>query len=114
LVKASEIIIGLQMSLDFDAGQESAQTLYDFYAALDARIMRLQRSQDLQECEAIIAEVRAMADIWEAIDAGNTAEMQAPEAAPETAQADATLDNPLQPLPSGIIFSANLHSFLLA
>ena len=70
LTKASEIIIGLQMSLDFDSGGTTAQTLYDFYAHIDASIMRLQRNNDVEQGKALIEEVKKMRDVWNQIDRG--------------------------------------------
>lgn len=70
LMRASEILLGLQMSLDFSQGEEAAQALYDFYASLDSRIMQLHRSQDLDACDRIIEDVRIMHDVWKRIDQG--------------------------------------------
>ena len=112
LVKASEIIIGLQMSLDFDSGQESAQALYDFYAQLDTRIMQLQRSQSLEQCDALIEEVRGMHDVWVKIDRG---EINATGAAPVTPNDGAIppvaafaqpSESAAAPAPENITFSA--------
>tara|TARA_B100001123_G_scaffold430776_1_gene551296 strand:+ start:2451 stop:2846 length:396 start_codon:yes stop_codon:yes gene_type:complete len=72
LHKASEITIGLQMSLDFDSGGKTAQTLYDFYAYVDATLMRLQRTNNVEECQALIEEVKKMRDVWDEIDRGET------------------------------------------
>ncbi len=111
LVKASEIIIGLQMSLDFDSGQDSAQALYDFYAQLDTRIMQLQRSQSLEQCDALIEEVRGMHDIWVKIDRGEIdATGQAPAATNGSAMPAASFSQPSEkptpPAPENITFSA--------
>lgn len=78
LSRASDIIIGLQMSLDFDSGKDSARTLYDFYSMLDARIMQLHRSQSLEECALIIEEVRQMYELWDKIDRGEIESIASP------------------------------------
>lgn len=70
LVRVSEILLGLQMSLDFDQGQEAAQVLYDFYSYTDTRIMQLHRTNDLSACQQIIDDIREMRDIWNRIDKG--------------------------------------------
>lgn len=68
LAKASEIISGLQNSLDFENGGEISKLLYDYYASLDARIFSVHRNNDLKICESIIKELRMMRDAWDAID----------------------------------------------
>lgn len=68
LAKASEIISGLQNSLDFENGGEISKLLYDYYASLDARIFSVHRNNDLKVCESIIKELRMMRDAWDAID----------------------------------------------
>lgn len=68
LVRASEIIAGLQMSLDFESGAEAAQVLYDFYSSADARIMQLHRTNDAEACEVLIEEVKQMRELWNKID----------------------------------------------
>lgn len=83
LTRASDILIGLQSCLDFDAGRDAAQALYDFYAAMDARIAQLHRNNDTAACDGIITELRKMRDVWGTIDRG-----------PETAQPARPLDQP--------------------
>lgn len=80
LVRASEILIGLQMSLDFEQGAEAAQTLYDFYASLDTRIMHLHRSNDAVVCDALIDEIKDMRAVWDQIDRGQLETESAGEA----------------------------------
>ena len=73
LMKASDVIIGLQSCLDFDADEKVATTLYDFYAGIDVRLMQVQRSNDEAECSAIIEELKGMRDVWRQIDENITA-----------------------------------------
>lgn len=75
--RVSEILMGLQSCLDFEAGGQSAKILYDFYSSLDLRIFTLQRTNDLEECNAVIAQLKEMRDVWYGIDRG--AEMRADE-----------------------------------
>lgn len=109
LKRGSDIIIGLQMSLDFDSGKDSARTLYDFYSLLDARIMQLHRSQSLAECEAIISEVRSMHEVWDKIDRGEMDSIAAPALTEGNPQAAIEQTEP-QPLPytapNSAVFSA--------
>ena len=68
LVKAGEIIFGLQGCLDFEAGGEIAQTLFDFYSSIDARLMSIHRTNDAAVCQQIINELKMMRDAWVDID----------------------------------------------
>ena len=68
LVRVSDILIGLQSCLDFDAGGASAKILFDFYSAMDTRVFALHRSNDIQACQAIIRELKEMRDAWDQID----------------------------------------------
>ena len=74
LVRASEIIMGLQMSLDFDQGQDAAQVLYDFYSSLDSRILQLHRGNDEVGCQQLIDDLKEMRTIWDKIDKGEVNE----------------------------------------
>lgn len=87
LIRASDIIVGLQACLDFDVGGSSAKVLYDFYAAIDLRIFSIHRSNDLQECQAVIAQLKEMREVWYGID--RRAETSGDGAAEKTAP-DAT------------------------
>ena len=78
LTRVSDILIGLQSCLDFEAGASAAQVLFDFYSAMDKRIFALHRSNDAQACLAIINELKEMRDVWSRIDcASETSEPQA-------------------------------------
>jgi flagellar protein FliS len=77
LCKASEITVGLQMSLDFDSGGSAAQTLYDFYAYIDSFIMRLQRTSNAEQCAVLVEEVKQMRDVWDKIDRGEAGDSPA-------------------------------------
>ena len=105
LVKASEIIIGLQSCLDYDQGQQAAQVLYDFYSSLDSRIIGLHRTNDAGACQSLIDEVKEMRTMWHNIDQGNieaNQEMaQSSEAAAPTEQSEAeALEAAVSPKPS--------------
>lgn len=82
LTRAADIIIGLQACLDFESGGPSAKVLFDFYAAIDMRIFGLHRSNDLAACQAIIAEMKNMRDVWDKIDRGNDTPPEPPTAKP--------------------------------
>lgn len=91
LTRASDIIIGLQACLDFDAGGNSAKVLFDFYSTMDARIFAIHRTNDAAACQAIIVDMRTMRDVWSQIDRGLEAPLEngqeksaAPSAEPVT------------------------------
>ena len=71
LSRASEIITGLQACLDYEAGGDTANILSDFYSSIDMRIMQLHRTNDAEECQAIITELKSMREVWNGIDHGN-------------------------------------------
>ena len=68
LVRVSDVIIGLQACLDFEAGGDSARVLYDFYAMIERRIYALHRSNSMDECKALVADLKKMRDVWDQID----------------------------------------------
>jgi flagellar protein FliS len=92
LVRVNDIMMGLQASLDFDAGGSIANVLYDFYSDVDLRIFNLQQSNDVQACEGLIHELREMREIWAAIDQKDLGKNQHVPDAPGT-PADLTGSN---------------------
>lgn len=87
LSRVSDIIIGLQSCLDMELGGSSSKVLYDFYSNIDMRIFSLHRSNDVAECQAIIADLKSMRDVWDSIDRGGDA-----PAAAAAKPADGNLD----------------------
>lgn len=73
LNKVTDIIVGLQACLDFDAGGPSAKVLFDFYASLDMQIFTLHRTNDPELCRTIIGRLKEMRDTWDRIDRANEA-----------------------------------------
>ena len=71
LTRAADILVGLQACLDFESGGPSAKVLFDFYTAMDTRIFALHRSNDIDACKALVAELKEMRDVWDKIDRGN-------------------------------------------
>ena len=72
LIKASGLITGLQGCLDFEKGEEIAKILYSFYSSINLRLHAIQRNNSLEDCDAIIADVKQMRDVWEEIDRTKT------------------------------------------
>lgn len=68
LVKASEIIFGLQSCLDFENGKDIARILYNFYSSIDNRMFSIHRTNSVETCDEIIAELKQMRDVWQEID----------------------------------------------
>ena len=89
LIKVSEIVSGLQSSLDFDNGGDIAQLLYDYYASLDARIFSVHRSNDMKMLEGVTKELRMMRDAWHEIDQADSAKKR------QAAQTHESVDAPL-------------------
>ncbi len=73
LIKASELIGGLQGCLDFDNGGEIARILYSYYSAIDARLFAIHRTNSIEECDSIIHDLKSMRDAWNEIDHNNAA-----------------------------------------
>lgn len=83
LTKASDVVLGLQGALDFESGGDIARVLYQFYSGVQGRIFALHRSNSLEECDAIIAELKSMRDVWLEIDQSFAEKgASAPEAPP--------------------------------
>ena len=108
LIKASDVIIGLQSCLDFDADKQVAHTLFDFYADIDMRIMQLQRSNNIEECNAIIDELKGMRDIWKDIDEKTQTQQKNAVSQPEiSAQSQQSTDTShAQEMQNGVFVSA--------
>lgn len=68
LTRCTTIITGLQSSLDFEHSPQIAHTLFDYYTAIEARMLRLHQSNSLEECDALIADLKQMRTIWHDID----------------------------------------------
>lgn len=79
LTRVSDIIIGLQACLDFEQGGSSARILFDFYSTMDMRIFGLHRSNDLDACKSIVAELKEMRDAWDRIDRSQEQKTAEPE-----------------------------------
>jgi flagellar protein FliS len=81
LIKASDIIGGLQACLDFDQGGQIAHILYGFYASIDGRIFSVHRTGSIDTVDQIIIELRQMRDVWQEIDNQTGGAEEAPAAA---------------------------------
>lgn len=99
LQRTSEIITGLQSSIDFDTGGDVAQTLHRFYTGISMRILDINFKGDQSKaiCGEIIAELKQMRDIWDSIDhtlnqpaADKTSETAATATHPAPSSASAT------------------------
>lgn len=70
LLKATDLVGGLQGCLDFDKGGEIAKVLYSYYAGIEARLFTIQRSNSVSDCDLVISDLKQMRDAWADIDAG--------------------------------------------
>lgn len=68
LVKACDIVTGLQLCLDFEKGGQVSKTLYNYYAGLDMRLLSIHQSNSIEMCDLCIKHLRMMKDAWEEID----------------------------------------------
>ena len=78
LIKASDVIVGLQACLDFENGKEIAKILYNFYSSIDTRLFSIHRTNSIETCDEVIAELKQMREVWHDIDQGSEGEEQAP------------------------------------
>jgi flagellar protein FliS len=111
LAKASQIIMGLQGSLDFEAGQEVAATLYDFYSHLLFDINQLHRTNNGEHCQQLINEIKSMRAIWAEIDSNELTSASTEESAPSLPLDSAVIveeasEEPPALPPSGLSVSA--------
>lgn len=68
LIRASELVGGLQGCLDFDNGGEIARILYSYYSSIDARLFAIHRTNSIDDCNSIIDDLKQMRDAWSEID----------------------------------------------
>lgn len=104
LIKASEVVSGLQACLDFEKGGEIAKVLYSFYSSIDSRIFSIHRTNSAETCDEIIAELRQMRDAWQEIDkqmASSESGGETPNPAPASAQEEQS-----RPPAESVTFSA--------
>lgn len=70
LVKASQVVMGLQACLDFEQGGDAARALYDFYSSIDTKLMEIHRTNSVEDCDAVIEDLKNMRSLWQEIDMG--------------------------------------------
>lgn len=94
IIRASDIIAGLQSCLDFEQGGDIAKLLYQFYASIETRLFSVHRTNSIETCDAIIADLKQMRDVWHEIDQGTAEAKQdaasSPVAAKEVSPAPGT------------------------
>lgn len=102
IMKASNIIHGLQGCLDFENGGDIANVLYGFYSSIDSQLFSIHRTNSTQTCDDVIASLKQMRDAWAAVD--NQMLLQAAPNLPNS-QEDEDAEAP-KALPTGVILSA--------
>jgi flagellar protein FliS len=70
LIKASNVINGLQNCLDFEKGGKVAGILYQYYASIDQQLFAIQHNNSLEQCDTVLSDLRQMRDVWHEIDQG--------------------------------------------
>lgn len=88
LIKAGDVIVGLQSCLDFDRGGEIAKILYHFYASVDNRLFTIHRTNSLEECDQVLADLRQMREVWDEIDKSSAGDVAEQETTPVAAADD--------------------------
>lgn len=88
LIRASELVGGLQGCLDFDNGGEIAKILYSYYSGIDARVFAIHRTNSVQDCESVIADLKQMRDAWAEIDQSSSSGQKDIIASPELSSDD--------------------------
>jgi flagellar protein FliS len=68
LIRASELISGLQGCLDFDNGGEIAKILHNYYSSIDVRLFAIHRTNSSEDCDVIIDDLKQMRDAWNEVD----------------------------------------------
>ncbi len=102
LLKASEVIAGLQGCLDFEQGGDVAKVLYNFYSSIESRMFSIHRSNSLETCDEIIADLKQMRDVWQEIDKSMAQDGRQDASAPQPAA-----EIPPSPdMPSAVTLSA--------
>lgn len=101
LVRASEVVNGLQGALDFENGGQIAPILYNYYASIDSRMFSIHRTNSLEMCDDIIDDLKQMRDVWKGIDE-NSGNDDQPPSGPSSSTGS---DKPASP-PSGVTLSA--------
>lgn len=85
LVRACDIISGLQGCLDFENGGDIAKILFSFYANIELRIHAIHTSNQAQACDEVIADLKQMRDVWQEIDHNPPSSTPKPADMPSTA-----------------------------
>jgi flagellar protein FliS len=85
LIKAAELISGLQGCLDFDNGGEIAKILHNYYSSIDARLFSIHRTNSVEDCDIIIDDLRQMRDAWNGIDKNESSANSQPAVTSESA-----------------------------
>lgn len=106
LQRATDVVTGLQSSIDFDTGGEIAHTLHRFYTGISMRILSVnfKPSEAKTICGEIITELKEMRDIWDSID--RTLNKPAEESHLENATAKASSMPTANAAESTVSFSA--------
>lgn len=68
LQKVSNILAGLYNSLDYENGGEISRILSSFYTGLDLKVISINRTNSLEDCDYVISELKNMRDSWDKID----------------------------------------------
>ncbi len=84
LEKTSQILLGLQASLDFENGGDIAPILDSFYNTLYTKVHTINRTNDLALCDDVIESLKGMRESWQLVheEVAPQKNTPLPEAAP--------------------------------
>lgn len=91
LEKASQIVTGLQASLDFEQGGEIAVVLDTYYNTVFTKIHSINRLNEVEMCDELIADLKAMRDAWQSVH--ETTSTQTAKVEGENSQSQASSSN---------------------
>lgn len=83
LDKASQVILGLQASLDFEHGGDIARILDGYYDSIYARIHLVNQSNSIMDCDTLIEDIKAMRASWQYVLEVTSQDGKKPENLPE-------------------------------
>lgn len=76
LERAFLIVSGLKNCLDHENAVELSKTLHDWYSALEMKILNINSSNSIEECESSITHLKKMREAWVEVDAQYDAAQQ--------------------------------------
>jgi flagellar biosynthetic protein FliS len=93
LERAFLIMSGLKNCLDHVSAPELSGTLHDWYSAIEMKVLNINNSNSIQECETCISHLRKMREAWIDVDATTSSESASAQQAHYNANATSAEGN---------------------